>query len=247
VPLVAAEFAKAAISFPIAWVKSQDSYDPVGLLGLEAAENLFVNSAGQWVGEYMPAHFRLQPFRLMADGGGRLTLGVREDCDLVTNDASGEAFFTEGADLSVALSEIVEKLQKIEANRAATARATAALADAGLLQPWQLSPTIERASRRLEGLYHISQERLNALDADALVELKELGALGMAYCQQVSQQLIGRLESLHAKRASVKMQRSTHPADRVGFGLDDQDSGISFGGMHDEPSDGDPSQTKNDK
>lgn len=229
-PLVAAEFPKAAVVFPIAWVKNADVYEPVALLGLEPRENLFVDAAGKWSGGYMPVHFRSQPFRLMADSDAQLTLAVREDEGLVTYDASGAAFFSEDGELTPEVADIVTRLRKVEANRVATKRATAALAEAGVLQPWEVKPVIRRSRQPLSGLYHVDQKRLNALDREVIGELRDKGALAMAYCQQVSQQLIQRVEMLHAGRAERQVQRSMHPADQGGFGLGD-DEGISFGGM----------------
>jgi len=232
-PLVAAEFPKAAVAFPVAWVKNAHAYEPVALLGLEPCENLFVNAAGKWVGAYMPAHFRSQPFRLIPDGDSQLTLAVREDERLVTYDASGLPFFSEDGELASEVAGIVTRLRGMEVNRVATNRATALLDEAGVLQPWEIAPIIRGASQPLGGLYHVDRRRLDGLDREMLGKLQDQGALAMAYCQQVSQQLVERLEARHAQRKVASMRRSQHPADRVRFGLDLDDTGLSFGAMPD--------------
>lgn len=239
-PLVAAEFPKACVAFPIAWIANADRFEPVALLGLSPSENLFVDAGHRWLASYVPAHFRSQPFRLIQTEGEILTLGVREDIGLISEDYAGKPFFSEDGEISEALSPIVARLREIEANRAATVRATQALIDAKVFELWSVAPRLNGQPYPLGNLYRIAQEKLNGINAETLAHLRDTGALALAYCQQISQQLITRLETLHERRAQQQVKRSAHPADRVGFGLDDQDSGISFGGMHDEPSDGDP-------
>jgi hypothetical protein len=229
-PLVAAEFPKASITLPIAWIQNGDVFDPIALLGLQADENLLINAQGKWVGSYVPAHYRTQPFRLVQTSDEQLTLGVREDIDLVKDADSGNSFFSEQGDLSEELNQLVNLLQKVESNRKATALASIALDEAGLLEPWPLTPKVYGEPKKLGGLYRVSQTALNGVDAETLKHLRNTGALAMAYCQQISQQLIQRLEMLHEQRAKSKVKQSKHPADRGGFGLGD-DEGISFGGM----------------
>ena len=229
-PIVAAEFPKACVAFPIAWVENDGSYEPIALLGLQETENLFVDARHRWIGTYTPAHFRTQPFRLIQTDEDRLTLGVREDLGLILDSAAGNPFFNEQGELSEALQPVVDMLRKLEANRAATQRATQALKDADLLEPWNIAPTVNGQQLKLGGLYRLSQQKLNSVDAETLADLRDKGALAMAYCQQISQQLIQRLEKLHEQRAKSKIKQSTHPLDQGGFGLGD-DEGISFGGM----------------
>jgi hypothetical protein len=229
-PLVAAEFSKACVAFPITWLNTDGAYDPVALLGLRESENLFVDAKHRWVGMYTPAHFRTQPFRLIQTDEDQLTLGVREDLGLVLDSDKGNSFFNEEGELSDEMQPVVDMLKKFERNRAATKRASRALSEAGVLEPWDIAPTVNGEPHQLGGLYHVSQQALNNVDAETLHHLRDTGALAMAYCQQISQQLIQRLEMLHEQRAKSKVKQSMHPADRGGFVLGD-DEGISFGGM----------------
>jgi hypothetical protein len=229
-PLVAAEFAKACVALPIAWVDNEGVFDPIALLGLQANENLLINAQGKWIEGYLPAHYRTQPFRLIQTGDEQLTLGVREDIDLVMNSVSGNLFFNEEGQLSKELNELVGLLQKVESNRKATALASIALNESGLLEPWSLAPKVYGEPKKLGGLYRVSQTALNSVDAETLKHIRDTGALAMAYCQQISEPLVQRLERLHEQRSQAKTKRSAHPADQQSFGLGD-DEGISFGGM----------------
>lgn len=232
-PLVAAEFPRACVAFPVAWVKNNGLYEPIALLGLAEFENLFVDASYRWIGTYVPAHLQTQPFRLIPTEDEQLTLGVREDIGLVTENASGQPFFDGDGELSDALQEVVDMLRKLEANRAATARACLALSEAEVLEPWDIALVVNGERRQLGGLYHVSQEALNGTNAQTLQHLRETGALAMAYCQQVSQHLIQRLTMLHERQNKEQIKRSSHPADQGSFGLgfDDSEGGISFGGI----------------
>jgi hypothetical protein len=229
-PLVAAEFPKACLDFPIAWVESDGFYEPIVLLGLMDAENVFIDTSDRWVGSYVPAYLRAQPFRLIRTDDQQLTLGVREDIGLVSDNGSGRAFFAADGELSEELQAVVDMLKMVEENRAATIRASQALKQTGALEPWSLGPVVNGKKRRINGLYRVSQKALDAADAQSLEYLRDTGALAMAYCQQISQQLIRRLQMLHERRAAELVNQSAHPADRDNFGLG-EDEAISFGGI----------------
>jgi len=236
---VAAEFAAACIHFPIAWVKNQEQFDPIALLGLDEGQNLFVNHNNQWVVGYVPAHLRAQPFRLLRATDGRLTLAVREDTGLVTGNEAANPFFDTEGQLSGELQSVLNMLRRLEENRAATQEASLALADAGVLEAWAVAPVVNGEKRHLGGLFRVSEKALEQVDAAALERLRDTGALAMAYRQQVSQQLIQRLEVEYARRAEARIKRSDHPGDRENLGFETlgPDTGISFGGLgpRDEP------------
>ena len=99
VPLVAAEFAKAAVTMPIAFMEWGGRVAPMAIMSPQAQRNLFVGPAGQWLAGYVPAAFRAYPFRLAPlEGSDEKVLCVDETSGLVfdlAGDASG------GAELSV--------------------------------------------------------------------------------------------------------------------------------------------------
>lgn len=230
VPLVAAEFVKACVAFPIAWVRTYESFEPIALLGLRSNENLFISTSYQWRASYLPVYYRAQPFRLMPIGKDSLALGVREDVGRVSDDGGGDPFFDQQGELSESLAEFVCLLQKVEANREVTAVASGALNAAGLLEPWTLAPVIHGQLKQLVGLYRISQEKLDKVGGETLEQLRNTGALAMAYCQQISQQRVRRLEALHEQRTEAETLCSQHPADQGSFALGDEDA-ISFKGV----------------
>lgn len=78
IPLVAAELAKAALAFPIAFIGEGEALVPAAVLGLESNRNLFVAEGGRWLGGYVPAALRGYPFVLGRTEDGQQLLYVDE-------------------------------------------------------------------------------------------------------------------------------------------------------------------------
>ena len=95
VPLVGAEFGKAATAMPIAFVAQAGGYQPVALMSPIAGRNLFIGPAGQWLGGYVPAFLRAYPFRLArANETEQAILCIDEDSGLVVDaDGAEQSFF----------------------------------------------------------------------------------------------------------------------------------------------------------
>src|SRR5689334_4032608 len=84
IPLVASEFRKAAIQFPIVFAKSPETgrFGAYALNGLAPEENLFWNGTGLDVA-YVPLNVRRQPFYVgTGDAGGAnvLCIDVESPC-----------------------------------------------------------------------------------------------------------------------------------------------------------------------
>ena len=63
--IAAVEFIQAAREYPIVFAVGPDEkLFPVVLLGLEKNKNLFVDKAGKWMADYIPAYVRRYPFIL---------------------------------------------------------------------------------------------------------------------------------------------------------------------------------------
>ena len=194
--LVAAELPRAAMSLPIAFIEQGGAYVPVAVLGLQPGNNAFVAADWHWVGQYIPAIFRAHPFRLAQTEDGQRVLCVDEDSGLVGDWSAGEAFFGDDGEAAPALRDIVNFLTSLEQNRALTQAACAALHRHALIQPWPITIKTDDGEQQIGGLYRIDEAALNALSAEALYEIRQAGALPIAYCQLLSMQhlpLLGQL------------------------------------------------------
>ena len=116
------------------------------------------------------------------------------------------------------ISKLPERLNIVrpihcEQQRIATARACAALAKQELIEPWPVTlannETVESVGKKtVQGLYRINESVLNALNGDALAELRKSGALALAYAQLLS---ITQLQQL-PKRAQWQAKLKAHAA-----------------------------------
>lgn len=231
VPLVAQEFPRAQLCMPIAFVAQGDGFSPVAVLGLQAGRNLFVAADGRWLdGCYIPAMYRGYPFALAAGADGQQVLVCAEDSALISETA-GAAFFDAQGNPDPAVQAVLDFLAQVQQNRAVTERICSALAQYGLIQPWPISLQMEGDARRVEGLFRIDETALNALPAESLAALHQVGALPVAYCQLLSMQHLPQLGKLNAaQQASVRLQ-SAAAAGEPGQGFLDGSDTISFGGL----------------
>ena len=214
VPLVAAELPKAVMSLPIAFIAQGDGYVPAAVVGLQPGNNVFVAPDWRWAGQYIPAAFRSYPFHLLLSEGGQQVLCIDEDSALVTDGASGEAFFADDGQPAQAILDILGFLTQIEQSRAATAAACAALQKHDLIRPWAITLKTDTGEQQIAGLFQIDEAALNQLPDDALLEVRDVGALPIAYCQLLSMQhlpLVGQLIEAQAK-ASAQAQSLQHLA-----------------------------------
>lgn len=83
--MVAQELSCALMHLPIGFIKQHDEFVPVGDLGFQPGQNLFVIPDGDWIGSYTPAVFSGYPFQLVEAADGQRVLVVNEDSGLVND------------------------------------------------------------------------------------------------------------------------------------------------------------------
>ena len=196
IPLVAAELPKATMSMPVAFIEHCGAYAPAALLGLQPGNNVFVAPDWRWVGQYIPAEFRAYPFALLKTESDQKALCIDEESGLLTDKPTGEAFFAEDGQPAQNVLNILNFLNQIEQNRAVTAIACAKLKEHGLIRPWGITLKSDGNEQNIAGLFQIDELALNGLSAEALFEIRNAGALSIAYCQLLSMQhlpLLGQL------------------------------------------------------
>lgn len=202
--LVMAEVPKAMLSLPIGFVLAGDAFAPVAIQGLAPGKNLFVALDGRWVGGYIPVVYRCYPFLLANTKDGQQVLCINEDSGLLS-DIQGESFFGEDGQPSKAITEVLDILNKVASNQKVTGHVCAVLQKHNLIQPWPIKLKGTEGEKTIEGLYRIDEVAMNRLAAEAFMELRDAGALTLAYCQLLSMQhlpLLGQLADAHAKAAA---------------------------------------------
>jgi len=222
-PLVAVEFPKAVFHMPVAFIEIGEAFLPFAVQGLTQGKNLYVSPAGEWVGGYVPAVYRAYPFQLAKIDAEQIVLCIDEASGLLGTD--GETIFNNDGQPANAVRDTFDFLMQIENNRAATAKACAVLQKYQLIQPWPLAVKEGDESQQIEGLCCIDETALNRIAPDAMIEIRDAGALSMAYCQLLSMHHMPML----VQRAEVRKETDT----RAELAMEFLNNGgtISFGDL----------------
>jgi hypothetical protein len=218
VPAIGAELSKLAPTTPLAFVEQSGQFELVAILSLTPGKNMFVGPDGRWLSDYVPALYRAYPFRVESRSGtDEVVLCIDEDSALVVEEgAGGESFFDADGGVSPALSSIVGFLTEVERGHKATRRAVAALAEAGVIQPWPITLKTAQGEQAIGGLHRIDEAALNALGDDAFLSLRKLSALPVAYAQLLSMGQLG----VFAQLARVQAQLAPPPVASLPQSLD---------------------------
>jgi hypothetical protein len=210
-PLVALtpeELFPATKEMTAAFIKTADRYVLIALLSLNQKVNLYIAPDGRWIGSYTPAMLRAYPFRLArsneGNGANKVALVVDEEAGLTEE---GEPFYDAQGALTKPVREFVEFLKKVEQDRARMERIVKSLDDAGVIEEWPLTLKSGENEQRIAGLFRISEEKLNQLDDERFLGLRQ-GGLAVAYAQLLSMRNIHNLRKLAEARAEFDKQAS---------------------------------------
>lgn len=210
-PVQLAELSRLLPHYALALVVHESGYRPVALLSLDGTTNLYLHPDGRWLCPYVPAALRGWPFTLARDEA-RQVLCLEKGA--LVQAPEGAALFDEAGELAAPVAGTLRFLEQCERGREATARATRALNEAGVIAEWPLDiPGGEGAPpRALKGLYGVDEKALNALGPEALVALRDAGGLALAYGLLFSRPQTERLTALEKARATFDPAAPAEPA-----------------------------------
>ena len=207
VPLTVTEFAPAALSYPVIFVG--DARMPVAVMALRGGENLFVSDAGEFRPEaYVPAYVRRYPFVFANDDvQKRLILCVDRDASFI-RDGGATPLFVDGKP-SPYVEQAMDFCNNFELERQRTEAFVKLLTDLDLLDTREAVFTPRNPDgtsappQKIAEYFAISEDKLKALPAEKLAELRDNGALGQIYAHLVS--LLGwdRLIAMAFQRAAA--------------------------------------------
>ena len=206
VPLTVTEFAAAALSFPVVFMGDQKQ--PVAVMGLRQGENLYVSNEGDYRPDaYIPAYVRRFPFVFADDKqNSRLILCIDRGAPIVTE--GGETpLFVDGQP-SDYTQMAMEFCNNFEQERLRTEAFVQLLGELDLFETRTANFTPRNPDgsagepQRLAEYFAVSEDKLKALPAEKLAELRDNGALGQVYAHLVS--LLGwdRLIALAFQRSA---------------------------------------------
>ena len=172
--VVPTEFRQAQNEYPILFRLNaeRDSFTALALFGFETGENLFLED-NRWDARCRPLSIDIQPFLIGMAAPDAADKQVHIDMASPRIGArEGTRLFDETGRPTPYLETIAERLGALDAGLQGSDDFFAALRRHELLEPLTLEVTLEDGStNRLVGFHVIDEERLQALDADALGEL----------------------------------------------------------------------------
>lgn len=233
-PLGLEELSRAVPTLAVAFVRQEAAFQVVALLSLKPDCNHYVTPDAQWPHGHVPAVLRTYPFRLLDGPDGAPLVCVDEASGLVSPDASGQPFFDAQGEPAPALQEMLAALHRNDRSLKAAAAACAQLQLHGLIKPWPIRIRQAAGEQKLAGLFQVDEAALNRVPAPVLGELRDSGALLLAYSQLLSMQhlrFLGELAEAHAQAEQAK--KAAQPAPATGA-LDLEflkQDGLSFNGF----------------
>ena len=210
-PLFPAEFRNAQAHYPIVFRDDGGGLHPVALFGLAEGRNLFLAQSGPdtvWDAHYLPWSVERQPFMIGRGGGpggnDELQLHVdlahprvrlAEDGDTVLFDGHGRP--TEYVERAASL------LRAIHEGMLALPAFMDALMTHRLLESFVLDiESDDGAVTRIAGFHAIHEERLAALDGEALAALQRAGHLEPVYMAVASMSQLRGLIERHRRQGA---------------------------------------------
>jgi len=208
IPVVASEFRKAAIQYPIVFAKHPETgrFGAYVLNGLEPEENLFWTGTKMDVA-YVPLNIRRRPFFVgMADSPGGANdnvLCIDIDSSCITASGQKSIVDADGSD-SPYLREILSIVRKLVDGQKHTDSFINTALSLDLLCPIVLDIVLEDGKPlHVEGLYSIDEDRFRALGKESIEILWNEGLMDLIYSVIISTGQIFNLVRLRNERESL--------------------------------------------
>jgi hypothetical protein len=194
VPVAVTEFNLAGLRMPI--IFSGEAYLPLAIMGVREGDNLFVRDDGYFdVDVYVPAFIRRYPFVLARETGTeRMIVCIDRSAEAVTE--NGETPLFVNGEPSEFTQKAIGFCSDYEAETQKTLNFVEEMKRLDLFEVKQAlfvpSPVTETGEPPepvlLAEFFAISEEKLNALPAEAIMSLRETGALNQIYAHLTSLQ-----------------------------------------------------------
>jgi hypothetical protein len=208
IPIVASEFRKAAIQYPIVFAKNPETgrFGAFVLNGLEPEENLFWSGTKLDVA-YVPLNIRRRPFFVgTADtsssaNGNVLCIDIESSC--LTASGQKSIVGADGSD-SPYLKEILSIIGELVEGQNHTAGFINTALSLDLLSPILLDIVLEDGkSLHVEGLYSVDENRFKSLGKDSVGLLWNEKVMDLFYSVIISTGQIINLIRLRNERESL--------------------------------------------
>ncbi len=204
VPLMSVEFFQASADYPIVFAGDEEVVSPVLLLGLQQAQNLFLQSNGSWSGGYIPAFIRRYPFVFTrSDDGEQYYLCIDESHPGFNQYGEGEALLNEDGNPTDFTDNILKFLSSYQYEFQRTQAFCKKLKELNLLEAKQADISLPDGTKKsLKGFYTVERQRLASLSSESIVELVRSGYYEMICSHLASLRNFKLLSDLSNERVS---------------------------------------------
>jgi SapC protein len=188
VPLMAAEFASAALEYAVVFGATGDAVMPITVLGVRTNENLYVTNEGAWQAKYLPAFVRRYPFVFFSrDEGKTFTLCIDEAFPGFNQSGRGERLFGDDGKPTPYVENVLKFLGQYQREFQRTQAFCKKLKDLNLLEPIQAQIKLGSGERMaLGGFSVVDRARLKTLSGNVLAQLAQSDELELIYAHLVS-------------------------------------------------------------
>ena len=185
-------------------MQNEDVTLPAAILGVEDKQNLFIDEAGEWKADYIPAYVRRYPFIFATgDDGKTLTVCLDEGFVGCNGDGQGEPLFAEDGEQSPGLQRMVAFLAEYQNQYQRTRAFCDRVRELDLLEPMQANVALNSGEQiSLAGFMVVNRAKLKELDAEKLKEMAQTDDLELLYIHLFSMNKFPELvDRLAAKKA----------------------------------------------
>lgn len=195
------EFYDVAREYPIVFVQAtDDTVAPIAALGVEDARNLFIDDAGNWNAQYIPASVRRYPFTAGLTGENQFSVCIDADSPWWSR-TEGLPLFDESGEPTEITKNAVEFLNTLQQDRAVTEEFCRRLKASNLLQPMELTADMPDGSKlSVSGFWSVHEETLRNLTDEQAGEWLRNGGLGWIYAHLLSLRNFNRLLGIVAQQ-----------------------------------------------
>ena len=183
--------------------EKEDHFGLYAIQGFEDSRNLYVNDNGNWLSNYVPAYYRMQPFNFILDSKTNdLLLCFDENTNLVGKNLKKDQshpMFDKKEQPTDKFLETIKFSKKFHESTKKTMEVTALLSNLNLIEPWPIKLKFENEEKKIEGIYRINHKKLHDLKSSDILSLFEKRGLELAYCQIVSMNNIVYIQQLHSQ------------------------------------------------
>jgi len=214
-PITFSELPQACHSFPVVFTSHDEgkTYGMVGVMGLTAGENLFLENGGWKPGTYAPAYLRRYPFCMTRVRVDNVEQSQRIIC--VESECLGEegySYFDAAGNPVPEWKDIEQFLHEFELDVDRTQEMCSILANFNLLEHFTAQATMTGGgSYELHGMFRVDPKRLEYLTANDLKTLLRKGIMGNIFIHLAS---INRFNSLLERKAELTARADTAAANQ---------------------------------